>query len=465
MKKLIVSVLVLAMLCGCSAEPNHRGEWSEELETLMAEVNAEHEAIAKPEMVDFEQYISTPIGKPVAETAKPNEDGSFSLAQAEADINYLFDVLKKEYGLYDYYGEEAFLKAKEAMLAACKSADNLNANSLYQIIYQELGFIVDNHFSINNTLTSSTMKSWEYPYYCETATLTKTKDGYANTEGKIIAEVEGYENVEDAIKLCLSEDGELYYGFVLLKPVFDDNMNANGVVLFTVTYDDGSTEMFRANVHEMSDASYKKRGELQLDWVNEIPVLTVKDFRSGMMKPYAEEMKESDAVVLNLQSNQGGYMDTCTAWYEGFCGEVPTSNNLMFYRDYKNALSHVPGYQKVNEEAAVMWSGEDKFVDNDRLVILLTNKECVSSGELFTDMAHNLENTLIIGENTAGGLLNGYSDMRTLPYSKALLQFGNSVHLWPEGYFEEGKGLEPDIWCPGWYAEEAVLKFIEKNVK
>jgi len=416
--------------------------------------------------VDFEQYISTPIDKGSFETAKPNEDGSFSLEQAEADINYFFATLKSEYGLYDYYGgDEVFLKAKESALAACKSTDNLNANSLYQIIYQEIGFIVDLHFSFNHTPTLSTLKSWNYPYFCDTVTLTKTKNGYANADGKIVTKVEGYENAEDAIKLCLNKDGELYYGFVLLQSVYDDTLNINGVVLFTVTYDDGSTDILRASIQESNDDSYKSRADLQLDWVDEIPVLTVKNFQNGMMLPYAEKMKESDAVVLNLQNNSGGYMNTCTAWYDGFCGESPTSNNLMFYRDYKKALSDVPGYQKLNEEAAVMWSDEDKFVSNDRLVILLTNKECFSAGELFTDMAHNLENTLIIGTNTAGCLLSGHSHMRTLTHSKLILQFGNSIHLWPEGYFEEGTGLEPDIWCPEAIAEEAAINFIKKNVK
>ena len=55
--------------------------------------------------------------------------------------------------------------------------------------------------------------------------------------------------------------------------------------------------------------------------------------------------------------------------------------------------------------------------------------------------------------------------MTTLPYSKIKLNFGQRVFEYPEGYFEEGYGFEPDLWCPAVYAEEAAVNFVHRMMK
>ncbi len=108
----------------------------------------------------------------------------------------------------------------------------------------------------------------------------------------------------------------------------------------------------------------------------------------------------------------------------------------------------------------------DEFVENDRLVILLVGKMSASQAELFTDALHNLENVLIIGENTAGCAMTAMIDFQ-LPNSlaKVALNTMGSMHVFPQGdYFEEGRGLLPDIWVPAGEAEELAVKLIE-NLK
>ncbi len=471
MKRVFSLILAVLLFTSCSQTSNHRGKWSDELEVLMKQVNAEHHAVQKPELVNYEYLISTPIGERVtAKTVQANEDGSFSYAQAEADVNYLFDCLKNEYGLYDYYGGDVvFTAAKEEVLTACKSTKTLNAGILKQILWQKFSFVNDCHFFIGETSapmasmpTAYTMSKMHCTFFSEERTFVKTKDGFKDENNRLVKVVEGFENVADAIKLSLTKDGELVYRLVVQGNMFDRNIKLVKKRDITVIYSDGSKDVLTAQRYIMMHDNGSK---LELKWSEKIPVLTVKDFKSGMMKPYAEEMKNSDAVVLNLQNNAGGYMATTTAWYEEFCGEAVATNNLMIYRNYLKALSEVPGYQKLNNEAAVIWNTEDKFAVNDRLVILIVNNNTGSAGELFTDMAFNLENTLIVGESTMGCLTSGTSYLRTLPNSKLTLSYGNSIHLWPESHFKEGEGIKPDIWCPYLYAEEAVLNFIKKNIQ
>lgn len=467
MKKFLCILMALSLVA-CSEQQLHQGQWSEALENLMTQINDEHQAIKKAEFVDYEDFISTPMEKvsTAPKPAQPNDDGSFSLAQVEADVNYLFDCLRNEYGLYDYFGgDEVFMEAREKVLSTCKISENLSKDFLLQILYKELDFICDMHFYLNGSPTSYTMKNMRYPYFCDDKTFMKVKDGFVDENGKTVVEVEGYKNVEEVIRLSLNEDGELVYWLVMQGYLFDENMEAVKSKNITVKYSDGTAEVLVAKPQAGSSADYGTRESLELNWIEDVPVLTVKDFTSGMMQPYAEEMKNSDVVVLNLQDNGGGYMPTVPAWYEEFCGEEVTSNNLMIYRNYLKADSSVLGYERLNDDAAVMCNSDDKFVDNDRLTIFITNKNTASAGELFIDMAFNVENTLIVGESTMGALTSGMSFFRTLPYSKLTLNYGNSVHLWPKEHFEECRGIEPDIWCPGFYAEEAVLKFIKNNVK
>ena len=128
MKKVICVLLAAAMLgmTGCSTIPQPT------MEELMAEVNAEHQAIEKPEVAvePYSQYVA-PRGSVEQDLtpAEPNPDGSLSVEQAQFDINSLFDTLHKYYGLYDFYGgDEVFEAARQQALADCESAQMMDAD-------------------------------------------------------------------------------------------------------------------------------------------------------------------------------------------------------------------------------------------------------------------------------------------------------------------------------------------------
>ena len=95
----------------------------------------------------------------------------------------------------------------------------------------------------------------------------------------------------------------------------------------------------------------------------------------------------------------------------------------------------------------------------------MTGKQSASSAEQFLDALHNVENVLIIGENTNGCIISSVGQHQ-LPNSKAQVILGSRyIHLFPsKEYFEELKGMEPDIWVPAGEAEELAVKLIE-NLK
>ena len=73
----------------------------------------------------------------------------------------------------------------------------------------------------------------------------------------------------------------------------------------------------------------------------------------------------------------------------------------------------------------------------------------VSGGETFADQFTNIENTLVIGQNTFGMLTTSSGTPHYLPNSGMPVSMGRYLLLHPENTWIEGVGFEPDIWVVG----------------
>lgn len=72
-----------------------------------------------------------------------------------------------------------------------------------------------------------------------------------------------------------------------------------------------------------------------------------------------------------------------------------------------------------------------------------------SAGEGLVHALTNVENTLIIGANTAGAFSGTNLSTFQLPYSGLPFSFGQHLICWNTDYFREGYGLAPDIYLTG----------------
>lgn len=103
---------------------------------------------------------------------------------------------------------------------------------------------------------------------------------------------------------------------------------------------------------------------------------------------------------------------------------------------------------------------------NDNILILLSGKCSASCAEITLDLSYNLDNSLIIGENTNGSMISNSGHIE-LPNSKCSVDMTfSTVYLTPDGsdYFEELRGFFPDIWVPAKEAETLAAKLME-NLK
>lgn len=436
-----------------------KGEWSEELTALMETVNAEHQTVVKPALEEYKKYVQTPLKTPSVEVASPNEDGSFSLAQAEADVRYFYAAMQGGYGLYDYFGgDEVFFAKRDETIAALQACENLTKENFAEIVRSKLDFIIDAHFSFDS---KPILNEPVVPFFCTGISFEKCEEGYRTEGGKIVQSAEGYENLDELFKRSLTLNGDVVYYAVVMVDCIDGKMEMPSPLV--VTYTDGSTQ-------EIQPVHYQRptTEHTDMDWLERKDNVPIYGSLACSSSAYfnGNKLKGEPVAIMDMRFNGGGRYEIVSDWYKNYTGgtEVP-ANMIAVLRNRNHSDSFYQGYQAF-EDAVCIYTDEDGFIENDKLLIVLTSKNSASGAEAFTDFAHNLENTLIIGCNTAGCLVGSSGSPITLPNSRFKVNVGYYAHIWPEDdHFSETYGLEPDLWCPPHYAEEAALNFIKKNVK
>lgn len=90
----------------------------------------------------------------VFDVDNPDDEISFiTKPQALEDLEYLFSLLKYGYAGYEYFGgDDAFIRARNNMTWSLFAliGDTIETNKFLDIIYRELQFIQDAHFTLGN---------------------------------------------------------------------------------------------------------------------------------------------------------------------------------------------------------------------------------------------------------------------------------------------------------------------------
>lgn len=240
-----------------------KGEWSPELTELMETINAEHQAIQKPVFSEekYAKYFKEKSNNTIIQKAEPNPDGSLSLAQIESDVNFLFDSLRQNYGLYEYFGgEEVFEPARSRVLEQCRENKQMDASKLETLLIQELSFINDSHFIIGNC----TMVIMHAPFFYIEEEYHKEGNQYKTSDGKIVESIEGYENLDEVMKRSINRQGEIVYYPVKLVEADYPKIYLTGKKLdppnnLIVHYTDGTTQELETTGYQMTENYFLQR--------------------------------------------------------------------------------------------------------------------------------------------------------------------------------------------------------------
>ena len=460
---------------------NLKGKWSQELTELMQQVNQEHQEIRKPE-VNYGDFFSSRNVQQVEITGSASPYGDVTLEQLNQDTDYLFAKLKEGYGLYFYFGgDSVFNQAKEEIKKDCKEMPEVTFSAYKEILKKNLSLIQDLHFSIGKEkITPVTM-----PLFYTELELEKTDQGYRTADGKTVDSVDGYENLDELFKRSLTREGKIVYSPVTFEDILlgtDRNMQTKQKTL-TIHYTNGESQQITSDPYQKAE---KGEETFQLYEKDRIPVACLNQFgfdeggdpSANAFLESAQQLKKQPVSIVDLRRNGGGNGALTYKWMKEYGREKVLSNfyqlslwpieepvpNSRYYIS-KETQEELLGGKNI-EGGSVSETEGDQFIENEEFLILLTGKNTASASECFCDIAHNLENTLIIGENTMGcfqGDSNGIT--LTLPYSFIPVNFGHSIHVFAENYFTEGYGFEPDLWCPAVYAEEAAINLIKNMMK
>lgn len=459
LKKIFVCILA-AMLAlsnvGCTSVPQPT------MEELLAEVNAEHQAVDKG-IMNASQYVGDLVDQdlrwsyyPKENTAEYDPEKILTQQQAIEDVTYLFDAFHDCYGPYEYFGgAEVFDKAEETIKTELQTKETLTAADLEQILLENLAFIKDGHFNINN----KSPYMIKIPFFFREVAFVKTEEGYQAIDGRKVESVEGYDNLDKLMKRSISQEGKLVYYPVLLKdndPSIRLDLPQSCKETLIVHYTNKTTQELKAKPFQIYSETFLKTPEeyqiVTSRQNGEIPVFQFNEFDLDYEEEISEGakvLKEAPIAILDLRSNRGGSALIAEDWISKYANTLVLTNRKII--DTKT------GEFLRNEE--------DKWIENPNILIILSGKYSASASEMLIDCAYNLENVLIIGENTMGALLGGQGST-CLPSSAVKVGVGNGLmSLQTEGdYFEELRGFYPDIWVPAGEAGELAVKLIE-NLK
>ena len=456
MKKWLCLFLAMAMLTGCG-KPE-----AMTLDELMLEVNSEHQAVKAitADECSVENWREVEENEiqiyPIDKSKVYDPNIALTWEQVEEEIDYIFRIFKQFYVRYEYFGgAEAFDTAQNAVIEDCKNAEKLTASVLEESLLNHLSFVEDGHFWIN--MRSKHKRT--YPFFCREIKFYKTEKGYQSEDGKVVTAVDGYENLDDLFRRSLTKEGEIvYYPIILKECVFEELFRAmkENITIpcdetLTVHFKGGKTvtlipEPFTYHADEQEE-------NISITEKDGITIFRMDNFRDTEIRAVKNQMKEMGTKpfsIIDLSHNPGGDGTVAKQMLRAYADEAVTNNHAVYYNNDRGGQ--------------LDYAEEDNFVNNEEILIVLQSKKSASSSESFVDGCYNLENTLVIGENSSGCLLtcNGAMQLQNsnMPISVAFA----ASHFLPD-YFEENRGIFPDLWCPAGEAEEAALNLIKKNMQ
>lgn len=442
-------------------------------EELIKNINDAHKQIEKPE-IDYESYLcDITVDGMNEEQISSRESFSITSGQMEEDVDRLFEEFRTRYGLYSFYGEDTFEEARKKIIAECSLQTELTNDLLAESLLRHLSFIEDNHLFIDGRQRSEITVSVIY----EKAMFFLDKEGgvFRNLKNqKILVSVDGDNDVKSILRPFISDNGQIVYcPIIFQKGALGELQSTCTMNTICLKYTDGSEEIVETEPWSENNILERSgRTGVSLHENAGIPVLVLnkmEDKSADLMLQYARALREEPILIIDLRWNKGGKEDIVYRWWSTYTDSRVDTNFFTIGRKKLSLTQygrHNMGNFKIVGEYRISTMDEVPMADNHNVVFILTSKNTASAAEIFVDIAFNVKNTVVVGENTFGVLRGNMSEKIRLENSGIFIQFGDMLNIFPsDTYFTEGVGFQPDIWSYGKDAEERTIKLIEYYVR
>lgn len=384
-----------------------------------------------------------------------------SREEALSDTDLLFRALHAAYGAYYYFGAARFDAAQAAVTDWLSEQERVSVNELGARLQQELLFMLENdaHAMIWEPTPSEQVR-YEY-FYAEGLEFGQDDIGYFTEKDGVRWYVDGFSDSRVSLRPTLMADGRVVFAPVLFctRP--------------TVT---GSTVTLRSEAGETAacdliwtESRALREGNHQVDYKllqeSGLTYISVRDFdRSAWadtLTAYAADAikaRGSTAIIYDLRSNGGGSDHWADQWSQNYTGvqeeliipEIFATKNSTFAKMVYDVRGIGVGSYGSFGSFDVFDVGENSGSprrSNTVPILVLMDDACGSAGESALHYLRMMDNTLVIGSNSAGYQLCGNAWDFSLPCTGIDIYFGCSLYLHGDGTDVDFRGWAPDVWC------------------
>lgn len=440
------------------------------------------------------RYSITPSGEiKYRETNINTETIELTKEEAISDVNFLFNALKYSYAGYIYFGgDEIWSNAKNKIIDSINSyEDKITLKDLEKILFNNLSFVQDGHFSIN---FNSPLQKSNFYYSEEFEIKEDNQEYYINylNDKWYIKSINNDSNVKDYIKLSLNKNGELcnYIGFLSKEIYFGrikvvlNSANEEQIIYVKLTKSNGISHLDQITGYDYEE-------------ISGIPIFTMRrmynvDSNDNSVELFAEsanKAKNEDVIIIDIRGNIGGNDFGINEWFKNFTGKTPNKtstlisltsllNNTLIKRAFGENTTTKNTQDSISESTLSQRSNllelancnenkwyieklenkDDSLIKNNTKVFVLIDNHTASSGETFVRLLKNIENVIFVGTNTSGLGISDATNECILPNSKITVIYGSNLRLYND--FTEGIGFESDIWINSNDSLDRILKFI-----
>jgi len=402
-----------------------------------------------------------------------NPVGSISREDAAKDINFLFDLMKYGYAGYQHFGgDEVFLPIRNSMLERLEKMPGAITGGVLLQEFLVPGLrtaIADNHFQLHDvTLGASGFGA----RINEEFVLYQGQGGFTTTIKNVAYRLVGatlFGQEVDGILPTLTREGEA--AFVFGHVADWGQLGHLGPARMTVHLEAvGSGEELSLDVRLGSMANFGRSDTVLYQYeAKGVPVVVnrtlsephLTNSATGRFRESGRSLRGSPVIVLDLRGHSGGVPGPIISWINALTtGSSPSGRAFGTFdlesRTNDNFMRTVPVWTKNIPEASTL------PLSNESLIVVLTDNNMASVGDLIVGYLRELENVLFVGTNTRGVILTGGIKRNVLPRSNITVVFGTQLHLRPDFSQFEGVGFLPDLWVPPTESLERVLAFIER---
>ena len=405
---------------------------------------------------------------------------SITSAQAAEDVERLFYLLSHGWSGYGYFRTKGdFDAAKENILGKLESKSKWSPADLSRLIHEHLGFIHDCHLNVGGYQYCSHLDFW----YDTSLELRKARGAYYfvsdNVEYRVVSVNGG--SPDEYLFPSLKAQGDPIYRLGVLSYFGPDP-------LVLVAHDGQAQKQFEIELTHSDFTLYRdakeKFGEERIGGIPVLRARSFSDYYTDELNQFlqtAGRYKGEPYLIIDVRGNSGGNDGWPKKWITRFAGRSPSSKHIWTELISKTSmmgrvnaceetLAAIPGkvghwlpgeLNRYNAQVDAFerqsqqpyWTPlsfpNTRRISNETTIIVVADRGVGSAGEgLLSYVYRQVENVVVVGENSRGAVTFGQVSKHLLPHSKVGVFLPIKLGIMSDLEWIEERGYLPDLWIP-----------------